>query len=56
MKVDGDLEMVRIAKAAGALLEGGNLGVQSFRDGVGDAMREVGRHVRQMTGDQLGSG
>ena len=41
MEVDGDLEVVRIAIATGALLDGGDLGVQSFGDGVGDAMLKV---------------
>jgi len=46
MEIDGDLEMVRIAIATGALLDDGNLGTQAFGDGVGDVMREVGQHIR----------
>jgi hypothetical protein len=38
MEIDGDLEVVRIAIAASAFLDGGNLGVQSLRDSVGDSM------------------
>ena len=45
MEIDGDLEVIRIAIAAGALLDGGDLRVQALGDGVGDAMREVGQHV-----------
>ena len=39
MEIDGDLEVVRIAIAASALLDGGDLGIQSFRDSVGDKQR-----------------
>ena len=54
MEIDGDLEVVRVAIAAGALLHRGDLGVQSLGNGIGNAMREVSQDVRQMTGDQLG--
>ena len=53
MEIDGDLEIVRIAIATGALLNGSDLGVQPFGDGVGYAMREIGEDIRQMPLDQL---
>ena len=54
MEIDGGLEVIRVAIAAGAFLDSGDLGVQSFGNGVGNAMREVSEDVGQMTGDQLG--
>ena len=54
MEIDGDLEVVRIAITASALLDGSDLGIQSFRDGVGDAMGKVGQHIWQVASDQLG--
>jgi hypothetical protein len=42
MEIDGDLEVVGIAIAAGAFLDGGDLGIETLGNGVGDAMREVG--------------
>lgn len=56
MEIDGDLERVEIARTTGALLDGGDLEVQSFCDSVSDAMGKVGQHIRQMTGDKLGRG
>lgn len=53
MEIGGDLEVVWVAIAASPLLDGGDLGVQAFGNGVGDAMREVGQHVGKMTGDQM---
>lgn len=55
MEIDGDLEVVRIAIAADALLDGSDLGIQSFCDGVGDTMGKAGQHVGQVAGDQFGS-
>lgn len=54
MEIDGDLEVVRVAITTGALLDGSDLRIQSFGDGIGDAMSEVGQHIGQMPGDQLG--
>lgn len=54
METDGDLELVRIAIDASALLDGGNLGVQSLRDSGGDTMGKVGQHIRHVASDQLG--
>jgi len=54
MEMDGDLIVVRIAIAASTLLDGGNLGIQSFRDSVGETMGKVGQHIRQVARDQLG--
>ena len=54
MEIDGDLEMVRVAVATGALLYGRNLGVQAFGHSVGDAMIEKGHHIGQVTSEQLG--
>src|SRR5690348_2474282 len=54
MEINGDLEMVRVAVATGALLYGRNLGVQAFGHSVGDAMIEKGHHIGQVTSEQLG--
>ena len=53
MEIDGDLEVVQVAIAAGALLDRGDLGVQSLGNGIGNAMREVSQDVRQMTAISL---
>ncbi len=39
MEIDSDLEVVRIAPAAGTCLDGSDLGVQALGDGVGDTVR-----------------
>jgi hypothetical protein len=39
----GYLEIVWVAIATGAFLDSGYLGVQSFGNGIGDAMSEVGQ-------------
>src|SRR4051794_29993770 len=54
MEIDGDLEMVGVAVAAGALLYGRDLGVQALCHSVSDAMIEIGHHIGQVTSDQLG--
>src|SRR5215207_1529949 len=54
MEIDGDLEMVGVAVATGALLYRRDLGVQALRHGVSDAMMEIGHYIGQVTSDQLG--
>lgn len=54
MEIDGDLEVVTVTKPAGTFLNGGDLGIQPPRHGVGDAMLEIGQHIRQVSGNQLG--
>ena len=56
MEIDGDLEMLRVAIATGTFLDRGDLGIQSLGNGVGNAMREIRQHIRQVTCDQLGGG
>jgi hypothetical protein len=49
MEIDGDLEVVWVAVAASALLDGSNLGIQSFRDSIGDVfalIRNVHESIR----------
>ena len=55
MEIDGDLEMVGIAVATGALLYCRNLGVQALRHSVSDAMIEIGHYIGQVTSNQLGA-
>lgn len=47
MEIDGDLELLRVAIATGTFLDRGDLGIQSLGNGVGNAMREIGKHIRQ---------
>ena len=54
MEVDGNLEVIRISVAEGALLDGGDLGIQTLGDGVRNAMLEIGQDVGQVALDQLG--
>jgi len=54
MEVDGDLEMVRVAVATGALLDGCDHGVQALRHSVSDAMIEIRHYIGQVASDQLG--
>jgi len=54
MEVDGDLEVLGIAVAAGALLHGRDLRVQALGDRIADAVAEVGQHVGQVPGNGLG--
>ncbi len=54
MEIDGDLEVIAITEPAGTFLNGGDLGIQSFCHGVGDAMLEIGQHVGQVSSNQLG--
>ena len=53
MEVDGDLEVLGIAVAAGALLHGGDLRVQALCYRIADAVAEVGQRVGQMPGNGL---
>lgn len=54
VEIDGDLTMVTISESIGTFLYRGNLGIPPFRHGIGDAMREVGQHIRPVPGNQLG--
>ncbi len=45
VKIDGAFEMVTISKLTRSFLDRGNLGIQSFRYGIGDAMLEIGQHI-----------
>ena len=53
MKVHGRLKMFRISKATGPFLHGRNLGIHALGNRIGDAMRKVRHHVRQVPNDQL---
>ena len=55
MEIDGDLELVTVTEPAGALLDRGDLGIQSFGHGVGNAMLEIGQHIGQVTPMQSAS-
>ena len=48
MEVDCRLEMLRVPEAVGHLLDGLNLGVKAFTDGVGHPMSEEGQDVWQV--------
>src|SRR6266478_6476967 len=52
VEVDGALEVPPVAEAAGLCLDGLNLGVEPFADGVRDAVGQEGHHVGQVTLDQ----
>ena len=56
MKVHGSLEMLRAAEPASSFLYRGDLGIHSLGHGIGNAMRKVRHHIRQMPIDQLGRG
>src|SRR5438552_4227015 len=47
--------MVAVTVAASTLLDGGDLGIQAFGNGVGNAMREVSQNVGQVARDELGN-
>src|SRR3989304_5846957 len=54
MEIDGDFEMVTVAEPASTLLDRGDLGIQSFGHGVSNAMLEIGQHIGQVSGNELG--
>ena len=54
MKVHGRFKMLRIAETAGSFLYRCNLGIHPHGLHIGNAMRKVGHHIRQMPIDQLG--
>ena len=54
MKVHGRFKMLRIAETSGKFLYRCNLGIHPHGLHIGNAMRKVGHHIRQMPIDQLG--
>src|SRR5215467_4903885 len=56
VEIDGRLEMLGIAEAAGGLLDPLDDGVDALEPGIGEPMTEVGEQVWQMALDQLGDG
>src|SRR5262249_61456368 len=54
VKVDGDLEVLRVAEAAGRLLHPLDHGVDCLEARVGEAVLQVGQEVGQVALDELG--
>ena len=54
MEVDGSLEVLGVAEAAGGLLDPLDNGVDALETGIGETVTQVGEQVRQVTLDQLG--
>ncbi len=54
MEINGNLEVVRVAIATSALLDSSDLGIESFRNSVGDAMLKISQHIGQMPCNQFG--
>ncbi len=54
VKVDGDLEVLWVPKAAGGLLGPLDGGIYGLETGIGDLMPQIGEDVRQVAAEELG--